>query len=59
MVLILFTGDETALRLDLPMTVEEEGDGLVPIVHHHNDTFATPIQIDGISVEQRHQRLDG
>lgn len=58
MVLILYTGDETALRLDLPMMIEEEGDGLVPIVHHHNDTFDKPMQIDGISVEQRHQRLD-
>jgi hypothetical protein len=59
MVLILYTGDQTALRLDLPMTIEEEGHGLVPLVAYHNDTFDTPMQIDGISVEQRHQRLDG
>lgn len=49
---------ETVLRIDLPMSVEEDGDGLYPYIQSHSRSLEETT-IDSISVSMRHRKLDG
>jgi hypothetical protein len=52
-VVVLRRQGETALRIDLPMTIEEDDDGTYPTVHFHRRELEGEIKIDEIEVSPR------
>ena len=52
-VIVLRRQGETALRIDLPMTIEEDDDGAYPTVHFHRRELEGEIKIDEIEVSPR------
>lgn len=57
-VIEFFRGEEVVLRVDLPLVVEEDGDGPYPLLASHNRDYDPEIVFDGIRVNTRHRALD-